>query len=118
MQAHHLVSANVWGIYKDIAALAQKNGWHQDAPSNLVALPTNEINQADLEARTGLFLPIHRGAHGIYDRQSIALIKTLRREKPSPLRPVDARAILDEAARINRNKILTLEFGTALKVQQ
>jgi len=118
MQAHHLVSANVWKTYKDVAALAQKNGWHQDAPSNLVALPTNEINQADLASQTGLFLPIHRGPHTNYDNQSLALIKRLRRQKPSPLRPVDARAILDEAARTNRNKILSFEFGPALKVQQ
>jgi hypothetical protein len=118
MQAHHLVSANVWGIHKDLAVLAQKNGWDQNSSSNLIGLPTNEINQADLAARTGLFLPIHRGPHKIYDDQSLELIKRLRRQKPTPLRPVDAQAILDEAARINRNKILSIEFGPALKVQQ
>jgi len=117
MQAHHLVSANVWGIHKDLAALAQKNGWDQDSASNLIALPTNEINQADFAVRTGVFLPIHRGPHATYDLQSLALIQRLRRQKPSPLRPIDARSILDEAARINRDKILSLEFGTVLKVQ-
>lgn len=118
MQAHHLVSANVWGKNKDLAALAQENGWDQNSSSNLIALPTNEVNQADFAVQTGLFLPIHRGPHDKYDRQSLALIQLLRRQNQSPLRPVDAQAILDEAARTNRNKILSLEFGTALKVQQ
>jgi hypothetical protein len=117
MQAHHLVAAYNIGKYKNIAMLAIQAGWKPNEADNLIGLPTNVDSQAALRA-IGLQLPLHSGSHNIYNYITNRMIEAEASKYTTPLRPIDARAILDDVARQNRNMILTGQYGVWIKVSR
>ena len=112
MQAHHLVSPNVWALNVDIARIAALDGWRPDAPSNLIALPADPTTQAAL-ANT---LPMHRGPHPIYDTTTRAMFEILRNHSTPPLTPLRAHAILFSIAETNRRFILSGVYHPIIKI--
>ncbi len=99
MQAHHLIPAEVWGQFQNLAQLAQGAGWSQEGASNLMALPATATMQARLAA-AGVSLPVHSGSHPDYNaaveadvRAGIALLGADGR-----ITSVEARAILEGVA--------------------
>jgi A nuclease family of the HNH/ENDO VII superfamily with conserved AHH len=115
MQAHHLVSAHNWGQRPDISGAAIKAGWDPNAASNVIGLPVDAETQAKLEAEVGLRLPRHDGSHGKYNIITTKLIEDQEAKYPKPLSPVDARAVLNEVARINREDILLGKYDPIIK---
>ncbi len=116
MQAHHLVPAYNWGQRTDISALAVDAGWKVDSPSNEIALPVDPAAQAEHEARFGEWLPVHRGSHKSYNDETASLILAEQAKFPPNLTPLQARAIMDEVARINRMRLTTGYYGPFVKV--
>ena len=117
MQAHHLVAAYNIGKYKNIAMIAIKAGWRANDASNLIGLPTDAKTQASLLA-LGMPLPIHNGSHNIYNYATSRLIDAEVSKYPTPLSPIEARAILDDVAEINRERIMEGQYGLWIKVFQ
>jgi hypothetical protein len=117
MQAHHLVAAYNIGKYKNIAMTAIKAGWRANDASNLIGLPTDTKTQVSLLA-IGIQLPIHSGSHNIYNYATSRLIDTEASKYLTPLSPIHARAILDDVALINRNRIVNGQYGPWIKVSR
>lgn len=111
-QAHHLVPAMAWGRNADVAVLAAKAGWTGDAPSNLIALPIDINSQKEL----GGSLPIRRGNHPIYNRDTLAQISFERNRFRFGLRPLQALAILESVAWRNRIKILAGDYNPIVRI--
>lgn len=116
MQAHHLVPAYNWGQRVDISTLARKNGWLVDGPSNLIALPADPAAQAEFEARYAEWLPVHQGSHSSYNNDTANLILKEEAKFPPNLTPLQAQAIMDEVARINRFRLKSGYYGPWVKV--
>lgn len=105
MQAHHLVPAEVWGGFGDIAKLAQQAGWNQDGPENLMALPADRATQAALAAQ-GEVLPIHNRSHPKYSETIRRIIQeSLDNFDRSPT-PAEAKKILENAAAMGLEQII------------
>jgi hypothetical protein len=116
MQAHHLVPAYNWGARVDISALAAKADWIVDSPSNLIALPADLAAQAEYQSRLGEWLPVHNGSHPSYSQETAQLILTEETKFGSPPTPLEARAIMDEVARINRARLISGYYGQIVRV--
>ena len=116
MQAHHLVPAFNWGQRIDISALAVKAGWLVDSPGNLIALPADAAAQAEFQARFGEWLPVHSGSHDLYNNETARLIVAEEALFPENLTPLEARAIMDDVAHINRVRLMTGYYGPFVKV--
>ena len=93
-QVHHLVPAEVWGVYATLARLAQQQGWHQDGASNLIALPADAASQASV----GGSLPIHNGSHPRYNAATQAQIGVYVRALGGRVNAYQARGIMDIVA--------------------
>jgi len=117
MQAHHLVAAYNIGKYKDVAMTAIKAGWSANDASNLIGLPTDTKTQASLLS-IGIQLPLHRGSHNIYNYATSRLIDAEASKYPTPLSPIHARAILDDVAETNRDRIMAGQYGPWIKVSR
>jgi hypothetical protein len=111
-QAHHLIPADVWKQKLDIASLALKAEWNPNNPSNLIALPSNELEREKL----GGLLPIHNGYHPMYNANAAALIDRIRQNFPSNLTPLQARSILEAAALRSWLRIIKGEYNPIMKV--
>ena len=116
MAAHHLVPAMAWGIYEKVALRAQKAGWEQDGPSNLIGLPRDPAAQEEALAAAGTFLPIHNSGHGQYNTWTLSRLAEEVGGDPSKLTALRARAILDNVAEENRQRILSGQLGAILRV--
>jgi hypothetical protein len=110
MQAHHLVPAQIWGENADIAAIAKEDGWNQDNPYNLIALPQD---MATWEYYQGQ-LPMHFKGHPIYSAVVRQEIQRARVFFPNPT-PVQAHAIFDSAALHARFRILSGQYNPIMK---
>jgi hypothetical protein len=116
MQAHHLVPVFNWGQRVDISALAVNGGWLVDGANNLIALPADPAAQAEFQVKYGEWLPVHRGSHASYNNETANLIVTEEARFPPNLTPLQARAIMDEVARINRERLMAGHYGPWVKV--
>lgn len=114
LAVHHLVPAVTWGKYQAIAKLAQEAGWHQDNPSNLIALPRNMAEFEELGGR----LPMHIGDHRIYTATTEAGIESSLRSFSTPLTPFKARAILENAALQNWIQIMRGAYHPVMKAEK
>ena len=114
MEAHHLISAGVWGSNFRIANLALRAGWKPDLPSNLIGLPADAATQAQL----GGVLPMHRGPHPKYDLDTRLRIQFERGKFPPQMTPLQARAIFDSVAWYNRTRIIAGYYNPIIKVFQ
>jgi len=114
MAAHHLVPAEVWGDNVDVSNLALEAGWKVDAPSNLIALPTDVMAQEKL----GGSLPLHRGGHPNYNSDTLRRISLARGNFPSDLSPLQARSIMESVALYNRILILSRFYHPIIKVER
>ena len=83
-----------------------------DLPSNLIALPKDLQTQADV----GGELPLHRGPHGNYDKDTQALINALVVAIPEEMNPQTARSVLEAVSMINRIKILGGYYNPFMKL--
>jgi hypothetical protein len=117
MEAHHLVPAYNWGQRVDISDLAVKDGWEVNSPSNLIALPADPASQAEYQAKFGEWLPVHRGFHKSYNDETASLILAEETKFPPNPTPLQARAIMDEVARINRIRLMSGYYGPWVKVR-
>ncbi|MBV9813419.1 MAG: AHH domain-containing protein, partial [Acetobacteraceae bacterium] len=113
-RAHHLVPASNWGEKIDISLLAKEAGWKVDQPSNLIGLPRDAISQAEAP----VWLPIHNSGHPDYIKATREIISKLRSKFPEHLTPLQARSILEDAARINEEKIVSGFYGSVLKADK
>ncbi|HEY2709526.1 MAG TPA: AHH domain-containing protein [Caulobacteraceae bacterium] len=111
MQAHHLIPAAAWGKNLDLARLAYQAGWRVDAPSNLIALPSDPATQAMF----GGLLPIHNSRHGNYSQIVEYKIDIARGTFASPITPLEARAIFDNIALQERASILLGVYNPIMK---
>lgn len=111
--AHHLVPAGVWKRNIEIARLALKDDWKPNNPSNLIGLPADPATQQAL----GDLLPIHNDFHPKYDKVTQYLIDAARWTFPPNLTPMQAHAILDTVAILNRELIFAREYHQIMKAE-
>ena len=115
MRAHHLIPANVWGGRSDLAMLASQAGWQPDSEKNLIALPANEVTQAELAA-DGKILPIHSSSHKAYDYETLGeIIEQTAIYNGRTLTPAEARAMFETVALRMRGRILAGEWMPKLR---
>ena len=118
MAAHHLVPAQAWGAYEAVAQRAQEAEWHQDAPSNLIGLPRDPAAQEEALAVSGIFLPIHNSGHDQYNTWTMSRLAEEVGGDASKLTALRARAILDDVAEENRQRILSGQIGRIMRVER
>lgn len=63
------------------------------------------------------WLPVHSGSHPSYNDQIAQLIATEEAKFGSPPTPLEARAIMDEVARVNRTRLLSGGYGPVVRFQ-
>jgi A nuclease family of the HNH/ENDO VII superfamily with conserved AHH len=104
MRAHHLIAANVWAKFLNLATLAIQAGWQPDSGENLIALPAD----AGTQARGGFRLPIHNSSHRVYDEatRGAILIEEAKCGTATPT-PAQARTIFENAAKVMEGQIRT-----------
>jgi hypothetical protein len=101
-QVHHLVPAEVWGMFAPLARLAQQQGWHQDSVLNLIGLPADPATQA----RSPGNLPIHNGYHRRYNAAVAAQVQGYVTAAGGRVNAYQARGILDLVAAQQRMAIV------------
>jgi len=106
-QAHHLIPAEIWGANPGIARLARQQGWNQDGPSNLIALPADAAAQAS----TALTLPIHNGSHPRYNLAVGVEIQTYIASAGGRLNAYQARGVMELISARQRVGILTGQWN-------
>jgi hypothetical protein len=98
--------------YAYIFNLAIKDDWATDLATNLIALPADENSQLSASE----ILPLHRTNHPNYNNDTLALILSERSTYPKELTPLQAHAIIQDVANINRAKILSGYYNPVMRV--
>ncbi|HEX4183053.1 MAG TPA: AHH domain-containing protein, partial [Caulobacteraceae bacterium] len=104
--------AETWGARLDLTRLAYKGGWRVDAPSNLIALPADDVTQSEFAES----LPQHKGPHPLYTAATEDLLTRFFKELGHEPTPLEARAVFERVASLNRDKIIAGAYNPVMKV--